>query len=114
MIDHFFVAVLADLPTKPVLAIAGKWRLVSRALCVTRVGIANKIRREYLFPAKLAAIHVDVKPPAQVGNAHEDSACRLHVVVGLFELTADHLAGIRRIGVDDIRGRYLKLLCTRL
>ena len=40
MIDDLFVAILADLPAEPVFAIARKWRLVPRTLCVSCVRIA--------------------------------------------------------------------------
>src|SRR5207237_6439971 len=85
MIDHFFVAVLADLPPEPVFAIARKGRLVTRAFCVSSLRIADKIGRYYLFPVEFAAVHIQVEPPAEIRNARENSTGRLHVVVGLFE-----------------------------
>src|SRR5580765_3036910 len=114
MINDLFIAVLPDLPAEPVLAISGKGRLVTRALGVSGLGTADEISRYYLFSAELAAIHVQVKPAAQVRNAHENSTGRLHVIVGLFKLAANHLARIGRIGVDDIRSRDLVLLRARL
>src|SRR2546421_2753426 len=114
MIDHFFVAVLADLPTEPVFAIARKWRLVTRAFCISSLRTADKIGRHHLFPVELAAVHVQVEPPAEVRNAHENSTGRLHVLVSLFEPASDHLARIGGIGVDDIRSRNLELFGARL
>src|ERR1041384_2751589 len=114
MVDHLFVAVLADLPPKPIFAIARKRWLVTRAFGVSSLRTADQIGRNDLFPAELATIHVQVEPPAKIRNAHENSTCRLHVLVGLFKPAADHLTSIGRIGVDDIRRRDLEFFGARL
>ncbi len=114
MIDHLIVAIRADLPAEPVFAISREWRLVPRALCVTCLRFADNIGRHDLFAVELTAVHVQVKPPAEVRNAHEDSTGRLHVLIGLFELASHHLACIDRIGVDDIRRRDPVLPGARL
>src|SRR6187549_1886397 len=105
MIDHLFVAILADLPSEPVFAVAREWRLVPRALCVSCLHFANHIGWHHLFAVELAAVHVQGKPPAEVRNAREDSTGRLHVLVSLFQPAADHLACLRSISGNDIR-RY--------
>src|SRR5215475_673158 len=103
MIDHFFVAILADLPPKAVFAIAREWRLVTRALCVSRLHFADQIGGNYLFAVELTAVHVQVKPAAEVRNARENSTGRLHVLVSLFQSASDHLASLGPIGGNDIR-----------
>src|ERR1041384_6121487 len=77
MIDHLLVAILADLPPKPVFTIAREWRIVPRALCGPCLHFADNFRRHDLFAVQLTAVHVQVKPPAEVRNAHENSAGRL-------------------------------------
>src|SRR5262245_50843133 len=114
VIDHLLVAVLAYLPPEPVFAIAGKWRLVTCADGVSSLRLADQIGRHHLFPVEPAAVQVQVQPPTEVRNAHEDSPGRLHVIVGFFETAADYLARIRPIGGDDIRSRDLQLLGARL
>src|SRR5262245_58952369 len=92
MIDHLVVAILADLPAEPVFAVAREWRLVPRAFGITGVYRADNIGRHHLFAIEFTAVHVQVKPTAEVRDAHENSAGRLHVLVSLFQPAADHLA----------------------
>src|SRR2546430_169299 len=60
MIDHLFVAVLADPPTEPILAITRKRRLITRAFCISGLRGADSVGGHYLFPGDLAAVHVQV------------------------------------------------------
>src|SRR5690242_18140267 len=108
VIDHLIVAILSDLPTEAVFAIGREWRLVPRALCVSRLHFADNLGRHYLFAVKLTAIHVQVEPAAEVRDADEDSTGRLHGLVSLFQPASDHLARIRRFGRNDIRSYDLE------
>src|SRR6185369_13490516 len=98
MIDHLFVAILADLPTQSVFAIAREWWVVARALCVSCLHFTDNFGRHHLFAVQLTAVHVQIKPAAEVRNAHENSTGRLHVLVSLFQPASDHLAGVGPIG----------------
>src|ERR1044072_6198848 len=89
MIDHLFVAILTYLPPEPVLAVAREWRLVARALCISCLRFADDVGRHHLFAVELTTVHVQAKPPAEVGNAHENSTGRLHVLVSLFQPASD-------------------------
>src|ERR1044071_2028449 len=110
MIDHLLVAILSDLPPEPVFAIAREWRIVPRALCVSRLHCTDNFGRHYLLAVELTAVHVEVKPTAEVGNTHENSTSRLHGLVSLFQPASDHLARIGPIGGNDIRSDDLELL----
>src|SRR5215217_274056 len=113
MIDHLIVAILSDLPAEAVFAIAREWRLVSRTLCVTCLHFADNIGRHDLFAVELTAVHVQVKPAAEVRDAHEDSTGRLHGLVSFFQPASDHLARIGRLGGNDIRSYDLELFSAR-
>src|ERR1044072_5847695 len=103
MVDHLLIAILSDLPSEPVFAIAREWRIVPRALCVSCLRFTHNLGRHYLLAVELTAVHVQVEPPAEVGNAHENPTGRLHALVSLFQSTSDHLPRIGSIGGNDVR-----------
>src|ERR1041384_5762923 len=109
MIDHFFVAILTDLPAEPVFTTAREWRFVPRAPCVTCLRFADYIGRHNLFAVELTLVHIQIKPPAEVRHAHENSTGRLHCLVSLFQAASDHLARIGPLGGNDIRSYDLEL-----
>src|SRR6185295_4390403 len=103
MIDHLFVAILADLPPEPVFTTAREWRFVPRAPCIPCLRFADYIGGHHLFAVELTLVHIQIRPPAEVRNAHENSTGRLHVLVSLFQAASDHLARIGSIVGNDIR-----------
>src|SRR4029453_2744187 len=97
MVDHFFLTVLADLPSKSVFAGTRERRFLTDILCISRVRRAEKLGWYDLFAAKLTVIHIHVEPAAYVRNARKDTAGRLHRVV-LFR--QDRTNGLSRCGVE--------------